>query len=1277
MAGRDVGSAEESVRPDEAASVNESPLAEGVGVSASPSAEELPAPLESAPPTIDLGTRSKEASTLGRSDAGRRESNQLPTVHPPGYQIVGELGRGGMGVVYLAEDLKLKRHVGLKMIRADSDTDQVALERFRIEAEAIANLQHPNIVQIYEVGEHEGCPFIALEYLDGGSLRAKIRAGRIPPREAASMVRDLAAALAHAHERGVIHRDIKPGNVLLTLTGVVKISDFGLAKRFDLDQSQLTPTGAVLGTPAYMSPEQALGRAREVGPLTDVYSLGAVLYELLTGDRPFHGENAAELIHRVVAEEPTPPSKSRPGIDRDIETICLKAMAKESRRRYSSAQALADDLGRYLAGEPIVARRYGWLDRAAARVRRNPAAAAAIVVLAVGLALTGRFFAESRASNRVAALTREFEDALDLPVWSAEQRARLFEMEAEIGRLRDSSRADASRRLDDRFVQQVRVRLGAARIEPGERQAIEDELAWFAERDARRSAELRAELHGRLRKWQSIVELAAPFERAGEIFARDKVAAKNGGLVALADDGLPLATTVESRDPIRVEATYSPGWEQADRLGVFVHDAAQREPKVGVPTKTRPSAVAGYGFILRPAYPAEDDLVALNPAKASRRPLHFDETTRKARLSIERQGRTLRSKIVDLPAGPVTIFAKREGDRLEVQVAGGEPLIAHDLFPLGGSRRGVVAIDMPSAATLAAFRAETQPLPRSPSPLEKADVLFSEGKYAEAASLFDEHLRRAPSPDQAEANCKRGFCDVELRRESDAVKAFELAMAQPGERWPAIAAMQLALLHSRAKRLDDLTAILFTAKVRFDAKTLSLYVSEETRRALFEGQDIQKESFLFVDREQTHRLERLAQIADLFDDASVGFAVRWNLGKAQALAGDESAAAATFEAILPEAILPEAIARSTQGPAQTVLFTHILRWYAWLLCRTGRGTEALARLNDLAINHPRRIRESFKADVGEDPIVLASLPIWLERARVHSHLNRHAEAEADVDHYLNRLPASVEDYNFHAPACLIKGFLRLRAGDEAGANQTWRMGSYSSFRRRIAASGRASRDLPDLPEHRHGVFDYLMLASLTGELTDDEAAKIYKRLLADASESVALRQAANLVNLSSASLRGMYRLDRPKEAARKMAFLELSPGDTYRMPGFVIFYQKLRDDLFAGKPTELQDEVLWDISNEMLRLVSEEAFAKSTFIQGALAWKGTTNFLGWAGLEKTLSPKARGQIAWLFGHRYHILGRPADAIAFFRIAAESAPVGSGQRRLAEGEIARLTKTSAK
>jgi serine/threonine protein kinase/WD40 repeat protein/Tfp pilus assembly protein PilF len=415
------------------------------------------------------------ADTLHASPAYVPEDWTEQPKHLPvleGYEILNELGRGGMGVVYQAWQIKLKRMVALKMISSGPLAGEVERKRFLIEIEAAARLHHPHIVHIYEVGELDGRPFFAMEYVEGGALAHRLAGTPVPARQAAKLLELLARAMDYAHSRGIIHRDLTPGNILLTEgrqsaigyqptadqliadsrkpmadsrqttldlgLWTPKITDFGLAKIVIGGGVTQTKTGAVLGTPSYMSPEQATGKNQEIGPATDIYALGAILYELLTGRPPFKAATSLDTVLQVAAAEPVPPTRLQPRIPRDIETICLKCLQKELRNRYDSALALAEDLERFQQGQPILARPISSAERLVRWGRRNPMIAA--LASAVGLLL---ILAAIGSSVAALWLRRERDDAV----------AAVRAMKEQLWQsLRDQARAGVlSRRRGQRF----------------------------------------------------------------------------------------------------------------------------------------------------------------------------------------------------------------------------------------------------------------------------------------------------------------------------------------------------------------------------------------------------------------------------------------------------------------------------------------------------------------------------------------------------------------------------------------------------------------------------------------------------------------------------------------------------------------------------------------------------------------------------------------------------------------------------------------------------------
>jgi len=347
------------------------------------------------------------------------------------YELIEQIGQGGMGVVFKARQRNLNRTVALKLMLSGPLASEAEIKRFRSEANAAATLQHPNVVAIHEVGEQDGRHYFSMEFVEGKSLAEVVRRTPLPAERAVRYVKTIAEAVHYAHQRGILHRDLKPHNVLIDASDQPRITDFGLAKQIEVD-SDLTVSGAVLGTPSYMPPEQAAGKRREIGPASDVYSLGAILYDLLTGRPPFRADTPLDTLRQVLDAEPAAPRLLNRKVPRDLETICLKCLAKETHRRYASAQALADDLGRFQRHEPILARPPGSAGRVWRWGRRNPAVAGLIGTSGVLLLLMAV----------AAVLFRR--DTLDNNVHAARLAARTVQAElAQLGRVVEEAAGSA------------------------------------------------------------------------------------------------------------------------------------------------------------------------------------------------------------------------------------------------------------------------------------------------------------------------------------------------------------------------------------------------------------------------------------------------------------------------------------------------------------------------------------------------------------------------------------------------------------------------------------------------------------------------------------------------------------------------------------------------------------------------------------------------------------------------------------------------------------------
>jgi serine/threonine-protein kinase len=562
--------------------------------------------------------------------------------HIPGYQVEAVLGRGGMGIVYKARHLRLNRPVALKMLLAGAYAGPGERERFLHEAEAVAGLRHPNIMQVHDMGDHEGRPYFTMEYVADGSLAQRLTGTPLGAPYAAALVATLAEAVQVAHQGGIVHRDLKPANILLqrktefsvaksgdaNAFGIVpapisdfdpKIADFGLARHFE-GESALTLSGARVGTPSYMAPEQALGKTRDIGPAADIYALGAILYELLTGRPPFRGETTAETEWQVVHQDPVPPLRLNRRVPRDLETICLKCLEKDPARRYATASALADDLRSLGEGRPIKTRRVGWAERLWRWCRRKPAAAAlAVTALAlVGLALAGARSLELREADRLAETARQ-EEAVKVALEKAaalRQEGRWPEARAALEGaqrlLADSAASDLVERLRQARsdadmgaeLEEIRLRLSAGEGSP-KRPPLSPEAMYSAA----------------FRNYGIDLMMIAPAEAA----ARIRSSAVRQTLVAFLHDWLRWVSD-ENRARIRdvLDRADDDAWRHAFRIAIGKKDLEKLNHLAHAPEAPhQPPVVLSTlaGFLLADKY--RDDAQALLREAQQRHPGDF------------------------------------------------------------------------------------------------------------------------------------------------------------------------------------------------------------------------------------------------------------------------------------------------------------------------------------------------------------------------------------------------------------------------------------------------------------------------------------------------------------------------------------------------------------------------------------------------------------------------------------------------------------------------------
>ncbi|MBS0201699.1 MAG: protein kinase [Planctomycetes bacterium] len=1210
-------------------------------------------PLSSAAALEETKTFADGGSEPDRSEGAKTSTRQarppstgaLPEI--PGYTIAGEIGRGGMGVVLKARHTVLNREVAIKMPLAHYLDDPSARIRFLREARSAAMLSHPNICPIHDVGEVGDKPYLAFSYVRGNSLRDWAKQQPPTARKAAEIVALVARAVDHAHAHGVIHRDIKPANVMIEATTLRPVlMDFGLAKELADHSSDLTHTGQVMGTPSYMAPEQAAGRMTEIGPLSDVYSLGVVLYELLTGQQPFRG-SVGEVLRQVQTDEPVEPRKLVPHIHRDLETICLKAMAKEPARRYATALALAEDLERFCAGEAILARQEPMVVRLWRKTRRrwSTIAAATIAVTAI---LCAAYLAQSASRTRqVNRAVQEFDALLKDTEWTPEQFNQLESQLAGLQQLAPQAASRARDRLWQSVDESVKGTLRRGRLTVDEVVRLEAFLTHIEPRATELATSLRRELTERLRRWNSELELKAPFSDLATVFVPGTVAIEGSDLargpVPRPPDvtgntrskpvpaDLRVNTLVPCRGNVQLHAVFSPSWRQADRLGIVLN-----------------SNRAG-GYLLRLTVAQRQSAAEQSTAPASG--VSFATAASEhgtVTIQVLRNGVPLRKQTIDaasLPTESLTLTMGREGERVTAQVAQLPPLSFEDLFPLNDASDGVFAIEWPESARLERLEVLRQLLPSASRPLERGDELYSKGEYVEALAEYrQDALTASEASVNQEARFKESMTLVALGQSTEAMSLFERLTTEQGSRWPLAAACHLWSLYLQEDRLTEADALFETLSSRFRFEELAAYLPDDLRSSILSSysQTSKGLGLLMHDPTRVRHMERM-------------IAVMKFLGEPRPTVLDNELQ--LIRALRREGRTDEALLVARRdlhvdpGEASTSI-NAICSEYGWMMRELGQPQTGLETLD---------VRLYSRSSAEPRP---ECLDLLLERARLNAALERWETAERDLQDYLRLVPEDQREFHISSSVVLMLGFLRERTGDSEGARAAWQLipisnaqivtPRYTQYNSMAGFGGIA-------------VIQALILGSLSDSVSDREIDVLMARGLSSLGSSRA--SLLKTVYVPPPSLmREMWRTPRGRDVARRIAFQQGSLTDFVCLPFELLLYEVLRENAFGSVASSEQEELIWDLANQLAEGTAAGRISEGQLAQFALTWKGTTNFLGWAGLAPSLTPQMRASSAYVFGHRFRRLKQPDAARRMFQTTATDAAPDSTASRLARQEL---------
>lgn len=1178
--------------------------------------------------TQDYVPSTLEPGLAGASPQRSRSPAALPQHRVFGdYELIEELARGGMGVVYKARQVKLHRVVALKMILAGQLASQHDVERFYTEAEAAARLDHPGIVPIYEVDEFEGQHFYSMGFVDGESLADRATRHPFKPREAAELMVQVCEAVQYAHDHGIVHRDLKPRNILLTAAGAPRITDFGLAAKMEAGH-ELTASGQILGTPSYMPPEQAAGRIKEIGPPSDVYALGAVLYFLLTGRPPFQTGSTVETIRQVLESDPLAPRLLNPSVHRDLETICLKCLEKEAARRYPSASELGAELRRFLADEPILARRIGPLGRAWRWARRKPlvaALAAAVLVIVATAGISAVAFRYARETRQLTRINRALDDALAQAQLTGGFLQRADALVDELGQLAPDQVARARQRVNEAFAGQIQERLRAAKLEPEDLSPLEAALTLFETRDAAGTRALRAEFVQRQTRWEPIFHLRPPYAERDDVFPRDgPSAAAAGDYLVIPPTNQPgarrLLTKVATPAAARLAATLRDGWEAASRLAVVCNATPQQSYEFAllVPT-TAPAADAES-----PKLPAATDFAGVR-----RQDGQFI-------IGIFRNGLPLLQHSIHhalVPSGSLTIRGTRERGQLAIQINTLPPLGFRDPFPLSAAQPGVFAVDLPAGIQLAELHAQRKLQPPQASPLEHGDELFDAGRYEEALAFYQQQVRETADVQFAqESRYKQASCLIELNRLDDAALLLAPLMSEPQEIWPPLAACQLWMVRLLQKNRAEADSVYETLASRFRFDQLAALVPDGLRQTILEAyrSDLSSVAGMFrYEPQRVQKMERLAAIDRLFSaDGRGDDLTQIEVARAYRFLGDQHAALRIVEPV-------------AKGSSKSTTWRHYLR----LLRMTGQPRAALEQLDQTAQN----------------PVLRDDVNLLVERARVYAALEDWQACEATVDEVYWRLGSlAVDEMGTLVYAGLMKGFLLERRDAAAGAQGVWRQ----AFRICQPELGRSS-------EAKADVLHTLIMGSLTGELSATDTQAFYSRTVVGSGDSSIVRLGQSLVDPQTIEtcVQRMWRSEIGRRYAEAYAYESLTMRERIRTPAVLGILEYFREAGIRGDLSADQETILFEIMSQLFdALLVEGKITVAQMAQLALSWKGTTNFLGWEGVAPTLEPQIRAGMAYLFGHRFLRLNDQAQAAKMWETSVRDAEPSSAVARLARRDL---------
>lgn len=1169
-----------------------------------------------------------------------KEDIQRPCI--PDYEILDLIGRGGMGVVFKARQKSLNRIVAVKMILSGHLASPEEIRRFRGEAQAAAALRHPNIVAIHEVREHAGHHYFAMDYVEGCSLQERIQRRPMPPDQAAACVEQIARAIDYAHGQGILHRDLKPANVLLDASGTPLVTDFGLAKRM-FDDLSLTATDQFLGTLCYAPPEQVTGKKEQVGPTADIYALGAILYELLTGRPPFKAATLPDTLDQMLHQPAAPPRLLNGKVPKDLETICLKCLAKQPSDRYPAAKELADDLARYARGEPVKARRLGPWGKFWRWCKRKPGVAALLLMLLVAAAAVTLAVIQATQASQAEQrreLTTRFETNLDSVRFD---EAYLEQMETLLQAWHQLAPQEAAARRERfyrQFAEAIRGGIYRERLDEADAAALRraiDALLARPGTPAKLGEALQQELAARLSRPESLFSLAAPFENLDSVFgAQHRVQHRGEHLVIDSGDWpatkASMVVKTEHRCDGNVEllAVFDNGWQTKPRLGLILGSDG------------RDGIVRGYEFVVRNASLTAPRGAAQPDWLAEDMPLK-DTTAELARewywLEIYFDGALLQRRRVErrhMPRGTLTLRVSRRNYQLAFQVDQLPELPFQETFP--PTSLGVFAVNWPREQGLVSLEAKRVGAPPRASPLQRGDELFNQQAYQRALSFFEQQA--LISPDAAvrqEADYKRALCHRRLQQEGRAEEILQQLMREPGkQRWPFMAACEAWAMLLEQGRMDEAETVYELVEARFSFAELAVNVPGPIRQRILDTYAIHLNP-LDVFRPNPNRIRdalRVQQLIRLFNPEVAEADEKFILMGVYRYDGDLESARQIAEELANWG-------QATDSP--------LLDLYAYAWCRllrlTGQPDRALELLNnrfaDARFHHWQR----------------------LERARTLIALGDDAGAEADLRDLVHDPGVGGPGQSF-IPASLALGGVLRRQHRVEEAHEVWRR-ALAIIRRKQA------------PGAYHMLCAHI-IGSQLGDWTETDNRRFFNAVLPGRSAGSLLTTLRDRLIDTPAALPAMQDLWRLRVAQpwlERFVFDQVPMPHRIWVPFQLLGVSYLKHTAFGGAVSAEQEHALWQLAQQIVQETVKQGYDNPRLLAQISPYLSS-----WLiGLPASplvvdqLPEEVRCGMGYVLAHRFLRRGNLDAAKQLLGYAAQLAGAESQLKSLAEQDLDLVTQ----